>query len=484
MKRFLSLPAAVPILLLAVPGCNLVVHPVGEQAERARLAAVAAVQGYPEELPVPDVSRRARLSDVLDYAAKRNGSLRAAFFEWQAALERVPQAGALDDPRLMIGYEFAADPFARREMPLDMKKWTTDRAVVGFSQMFPGPGKRPARAERALFEAMGAAEAYRKAYFDVRNAVAAAYAELVYNESLTRIEERNVSVLKDVYEIASHQFHAGDLRQTDIAKLDVEIIRAESLLKAAKIDRERRVAELNALLNRGPRESIGPLDPGSVRLQPSAPAKLLEIAVACNPSLEGLRREVDAKGASLVLADLERLPDFELNLPELRALMQMAMVGFTLPINRERIEAGVREAVARREAVLSRLRSEESNAGARLIAGLSMLRDADRVREDFEGKVETKTRDILALQQSYYGAGSGDVLSILDTQRALLEIEILIARAKADRLRAIAEIEASVGCEVMRAGNAAGAGKKPTAAKAAQPSAAATTSTKTHNVKL
>jgi hypothetical protein len=44
------------------------------------------------------------LEDYLAYGALNNPGLQAAFQEWQAALERIPQVRALPDPRLTFAY--------------------------------------------------------------------------------------------------------------------------------------------------------------------------------------------------------------------------------------------------------------------------------------------------------------------------------------------------------------------------------------------
>jgi outer membrane protein, heavy metal efflux system len=43
------------------------------------------------------------LDDYLLIAAENNPNLKAKYFQYQAALERVPQAGSLPDPQLSFG---------------------------------------------------------------------------------------------------------------------------------------------------------------------------------------------------------------------------------------------------------------------------------------------------------------------------------------------------------------------------------------------
>ncbi len=46
----------------------------------------------------------ATLPDYLRYAALNNAGLKAAFEQWKAAIEQVPQAKSLPDPKFNYGY--------------------------------------------------------------------------------------------------------------------------------------------------------------------------------------------------------------------------------------------------------------------------------------------------------------------------------------------------------------------------------------------
>ena len=58
----------------------------------------------PPVTKLPDLKAGAELPDLLAYAALNNPGLEAAFHRWKAALERVPQAKSLPDPRFTYRY--------------------------------------------------------------------------------------------------------------------------------------------------------------------------------------------------------------------------------------------------------------------------------------------------------------------------------------------------------------------------------------------
>src|SRR6056297_1634974 len=88
-------------------------------------------------------SQEQDLSKYLKEAGENNPELRAAYHEYYAALEKIPQVGALPDPKLSFGYFIS--PVETRLGPQQFK--------VSASQMFPWFGtlkeKEKASAEMA-----------------------------------------------------------------------------------------------------------------------------------------------------------------------------------------------------------------------------------------------------------------------------------------------------------------------------------------------
>ncbi len=86
------------------------------------------------------------LSDYLRYASLNNAELRAKFEQWKAALEQIPQAGALSDPKFTYGYFI--EEVETRIGPQQQK--------FGIMQVFPWFGKIQARTDVAAAKAQAA----------------------------------------------------------------------------------------------------------------------------------------------------------------------------------------------------------------------------------------------------------------------------------------------------------------------------------------
>lgn len=460
------------VFVTLIGGCTPVLHPEGELEER-----LSAIQNRPpdcDERGLPNLARRAPIGDVLRCAFLGNPGIRTEFNEWVAALERVPQAGALANPSLSLSldaqYLLGFDPMRRLgiQKPGEMQMkppggdWMTmrtremegsgrflDAVGLGFEQMFPGAGKRQARAEKALLEARAAGLRFLNAERELRQAVIAAYAELLYNRRRADVEEENVRLFREIRDITLNNLAAGIGNQADVLKSEVSITEAETDLRAVRVEEPRLRAQLNALLGRRADAKFGELMGVEVKWTKKKAPELLELAVWNNPELSALAAEIQSQGASVLLAELEYNPDFSLG-TNIGAMQQMLMAGVSLPIYRERIEAGIREAVATRAAAQTRWSSAVFQTMARLIASLTEIEDAERILEDYGDKLVPQLRELVRVQLETYGAGEGAFLDILDTRRSFIQSARLLIRAEAERLQALAMLEEVTGANLIR----------------------------------
>ena len=86
------------------------------------------------------------LEQLIEAALQNNPEILAARKRWEAFVERVPQASALEDPMLGIGIVNLPTNFSLREEEMTMKE-------LSVSQKLPFPGKRPLMRQMAEKEA-------------------------------------------------------------------------------------------------------------------------------------------------------------------------------------------------------------------------------------------------------------------------------------------------------------------------------------------
>lgn len=447
IARVLLLVGAFGLLVLAsaCSSLNRVIVPKGEPAERAKAARAEGSFAVPvNKRPLPDLSGKAPLPLVLEYAFNSNGELEAAYRDWRAAIERIPQAGALPDP--MLDFSFIFGPGS-----LDSFSSALDSIRLMIRQDVPAGGKRQAMADVALAEAQATGEKFRASKYRLQKDVVSAYADLALNRADVELESENLRLLNQSYNVGLQRYSAGgETNLADLRKLEVEIETAKSELQGLLIEQKRMEGTLNGVLNRPPDAALGEVALPEVGLPSLSDAELFAKAVQSNPELAGMRKDIEARGAAQVLAELQKKPDYSFSAGVDMMLNPMLSIGMTLPINRERIRAGIAEALANRQAAETRLRSSEFDVQARLVMALTLMRDANRILTSYREKIIPKNKELFDTQLSTYGSGGGDILDLLDTERLLIEFRKLVLQAESDRARGSAEVEEVIGEDVYR----------------------------------
>jgi len=191
-----------------------------------------------------------RVEPLVQEAIARNPKIIAAFERHAGLKEKIPQAGALEDPMLGFGVVNLPNNFDFNEEDMTAKE-------VSVSQKFPFPGKRSLSEEVAAKEAdAGAAEIE-----DIANQVVKELKTSFYDLShVYRAEEvarRNKGLLEELAKITQTRYSLGQGIQEDLIRIQVEI--SKMLDDLIMLDQKKRAlaARLNYLLNRPPNSPVG-----------------------------------------------------------------------------------------------------------------------------------------------------------------------------------------------------------------------------------
>jgi len=140
-----------------------------------------------------------RLVDYLRYASLNNAELKAKFEEWKAALEQIPQAKALDDPKFTYGYFI--EEVETRVGP--------QRQKFGIMQVFPWFGKIEARTDIAAAKAKAAKQRYETTKLKLFRQVKVAFYEFTYLATAIDIAKQNLELLKHFEEVARTKYRTA-----------------------------------------------------------------------------------------------------------------------------------------------------------------------------------------------------------------------------------------------------------------------------------
>lgn len=395
----------------------------------------------------------ATLREYLAYAALHSPRLEAAFARWQAALQRLPQVRALPDPTFTYGHFI--EQVETRVGPQEHR--------VRIAQTFPWFGTLQLKEDIAARAAEAAYEQYQavklRLFFEVQDAYLERYV-LARSIELTR---ENIELLKQLEQAARAQYRVGAAAQGDVIRLQVEIEKLTDHLRSLEDRRRPLTARLNAALNR-PTDDDLPW-PGKIpdhRLD-ATDAELLSLLRNENPSLRALDRQIEQQRLSTELARKAYYPQVtvgvdwiatgEADAPNTPGSGDDPVIGsltLSIPLWREKYDAGVREALALRHAA-ARDRLDAANtllAEAQTV--LYRYRDADRQLSLYRDTLIPKAHQSLEASLGAYRSGNGALLDMIDAERLLLEFQLAAERARAARLRMLARLDMLVGVESPR----------------------------------
>lgn len=439
---------ALAALTLGAGGCASA--PPAERPTTTTNAASPLEPGAPIEPAPPPLDANAGLPDYLAFAALNNAGLKAAYHRWRAAMDKIPQARALPDPRLNYGYFIRS--VETRVGPQQHR--------IGASQSFPWIGKRGLRGDVATREAHALYQEFEAAKLKLFYEVKSAWFELAYLHRAIEITESNLSLLKDLERVAQTKVQGG-AGLAGVARAQVELGKLEDQKRSLLDLRTPIAAKLNAALNR-PVES--PVSwPTKIDVSPRHfnEARLLDWLAETNPELRGLEIQIAKEQKSVDLARREYFPDVTVGVdytqtdgaivPGVRDDGKdpvMATISVNIPLWRKKYDAALRSAEARRAASEAMLQSRANLLRADLKMAVYQFQDAERKIALYRDTLTPLAGQSMEIAQQSWEAGTADFLNLIDAERLLLEFQLQIERARANREQRLAEIEMLVGREL------------------------------------
>lgn len=268
--------------------------------------------------------------------------------------------------------------------------------------------------------------------------------------------ERRRVLAARLAEIARRRFEAGDIPELDVAlataelaSAEQEIVRARGILREAVLS----LAEASGWPARSAPMPLGGLDePGEI----GDDATLVARAQEGHPVLRALEAAVAEQNARVRLADIEASPTLDLGLSFAREgsagspanYIGLLFAGVAIPLwdangtERAATRAALSIAEVERDALRGMIEARVLRAAAILRAArervIIFVRD---VLPGFERSIELLTQG--------FDLGELDALEVAGASRRLLEVQANALDAFGDYHRALAELEAQVGTEVV-----------------------------------
>jgi len=393
-------------------------------------------------------SPRLSLGEVTRSVLENNPAIKEAENRWQAAMQRVRQANAWDDPRVV------GESRVRRFVDVPPNAFMDQTLAI--EQLIPITGKNLVRGRAAAAEALSIYEEVRRAQLDVIAKARATYFQLANAYDQLEINSKNLTSLKQIADISRSRYEAGLESAANVLVAETDY----SKLLEARRDLERNLSDaqsqLNTLMNRDAFAPLGAPAAATVDNPHLSRSRLHAITLAQRPEVQMARAKIDGEKSKLQLAHRAWIPDPALMVKGQRyndaaeAVSELdAGLSFTIPwVNPSKYSAGVREARANLAAAEQGLEREQKEA-------LRLLRDQLAKVETFHHHVELfRDKLVPQAQQAFeatrlsYESGKATFLDWISAQRNLRDIEAMGREHLAHYQMAVAELEAVIGSDI------------------------------------
>jgi len=405
-------------------------------------------------------SPRLSLGEVTRAVLENNPAIKEAESRWQAAIHRVRQANAWDDPRV------AGESRVRRFVDIPPNAFMDQ--TLSIEQLVPVTGKNLARGRAAAAEALSAFEEARRVQLDVIAKARATYFQLANAYDQLEINNKNLTSLKQISDISRSRYEAGleTAANALIAETDY------SKLQETRRDLERNLSDaqsqLNTLMNRDAFAPLGPPAAATISEASLSESGLHAITLAQRPEVQMARAKIDGEKSKLQLAHRAWIPDPALMVKGQRyndaaeTVSELdAGVSFTIPwVNPSKYSAGVREARANLAAAEQGLEREQKEALRLLRDQLAKIETFHHHVELFRDKLVPQADQAFEATRLSYESGKATFLDWISAQRNLRDIEAMGREHLAHYQMAVAEMEAVIGADIYSPAPASSKGRK------------------------
>ena len=388
------------------------------------------------------------LDEVTRTVRENNPAIKEAEHRWAAAIQRVRQAYAWDDPRVV------GDSRVRRFVDIPPNAFTDQTLAI--EQLIPITGKNLARGRAATAEALSAFEEARRVQLDTIAKARATYFQLANAYDQLEINDKNLTSLKQIADISRSRYEAGLESAANVLIAETDY----SKLQEARRDLERNLSDaqsqLNTVMNRDAFAQLGVPTGASVDHADLSVTRLRSITLAQRPEVHMARAKIDAEKSKLQLAQRAWIPDPALMVKGQRyndaaeAVSELdAGVSFTIPwINPGKYSAGVREARANLAAAGQGLEREQKEASRLLRDQLAKIETFHHHVELFGDKLVPQAQQAFEATRLSYESGNATFLDWISAQRNLRDIEAMGREHLAHYQMAVAELEAVIGSDI------------------------------------
>jgi outer membrane protein, heavy metal efflux system len=410
-------------------------------------------QVAPSSNDTVSASEALSLEEIVRVALTNNPSLKAVTANWEAARERIAQAGAWADPR--AGF----DQNVARFVSIPPNAFTDQKLMI--EQTLPVAGRNRLQADAATADAASAFEELRRARLDLLAKTRAAYYRLANAYKQLELNRKNSDLLKQFAEISRAKMVSGNKPQGDVLSAETELAK----LDEAQFDFEREISEartaLNVLMNRPPESLLArPIDLAFQPMELSLP-NLEALALANRPELAIAGRKVEAAQARLKAARKGWIPEPSVRIEGDRyngagQVVSELDAGFSIDLpwfNRSKYRAAINENKKLLEAAQREMEATRNETLGLVVDQYRELETFHHHTELYQSKLLPLARETASTQRAGYESGKAGFLEILTAQQTVRDVESAYWDHLMHYQMALADLQALIGVDLIATTN-------------------------------
>ena len=375
------------------------------------------------------------LQSCLNQAQTANPQLKAFESRYDAAMQRIPQASSLPDPMFQVTHFVES---------IQTRTGPQENAFL-LSQKIPWFGKLSSRENAALAEAEALWYGYQNQQLMLARKVSLAFYEYGYTREAIRLTDENLELLRKLEPVVEEKVRAGgDLNA--LLRLKVEIGKIDDQLQSLQQKRLAQSAQLSELMAL-PESTLLPWPEWKSPDRVSPDGSSLAAAIQSNnPELKMLERMISNVDARRKIARLKGFPDFTLgfnyiqtgdpdvnpNTPDAGKDPWGFTVAMNIPIWFKKYDAAQAEMLASKRSFESEYDNRLNKLRAELNVSLATLTDANRRLTVYGDELLGLAKQAVENSRSGYEAGNTGILEVIDSERSLLDLQLLYWRAASD----------------------------------------------------
>lgn len=381
------------------------------------------------------------LQDYLIIAAKNNPEIKAAYTEFEVAMQKLPQVKSLPDPTLTMS------AFGR----MVETRVGAQEARFSIMQMFPWFGTLAAKENVANLLAEAAFQKYVDTKNEVLLNVKKMYAEIYELHKMINIEEQNLQILETYRILSLSKFQNGNGVMVDVVRIDIKRNESNTNIELLREQYKPLQIGFNSMLNIGLNEPINSIE--SLPLNNVSTENYTDNLVDSNPKLVLLNKKKEAYEAQKIIEKKEGLPmigiglDYSIiskrDVPDLEMNGQdaiMPMLTVTLPIFRKKYKAAQKEVNLMKQGVEFEKEALQNNLKASYSMAAFNFQKAKKLRELYLKQIEATQQAIKLLLAAYSNSGS-NFEEVLMMNQDLLMLKTAIITADKNQFAAQAQLE-------------------------------------------